>query len=175
MPSLLDKLLNPATVTGRKPNPYTNPHHPNHPNTSQPAPTSTTARQVFSTSPRQAFRPEIPPPASPHDPYDYLAEAREASGRDAVTGQPRNQNREHTRSEREEQREERSVYQESSSSRSKTHGTKYDLFVQEMKARKGGRWRAPDVGFYAPERRLGEFYQPERSGGQGHSWSSGSR
>jgi hypothetical protein len=168
MPSLLDKLLHPTTVPGRKPNPYTHPHHPNHLNTSQSAPISTTAREVFSTSQTQTLRPKMPRPASPREPYDYLAEAREASGRDVVTGQPRNQIGEHTRGEREERRDGRSVYQESSSGRSQTHGTKYDLFVQEIKARKGGRWRAPGEGFYAPERRLGEFYQPERSSGQGH-------
>ena len=41
-------------------------------------------------------------------------------------------------------------------------GTKYDLFVKEMKARKGGRWRAPEEGYYAPEREIGEFYSPGR-------------
>ncbi|KAF2451494.1 hypothetical protein P171DRAFT_7006 [Karstenula rhodostoma CBS 690.94] len=165
MTSLLNKLFHSITASGKKQNPYTDPHHVYHPSTSQPAPTSTTAGHVFSTSPPQAWQPLPPRPTSPREPYDYLAEAREASGRDAVTGQPGNQSGGQSRGDREEERGQRSVYQETSEGRSKTHGTKYDLFVQEMKARKVGRWRAPDGGFYAPERRLGEFYQPERSGG----------
>ncbi|KAK7188067.1 hypothetical protein PSPO01_05761 [Paraphaeosphaeria sporulosa] len=167
MPSLLNKLLHPAAASGRKQNPYTDPHSPNHPSTSQPAPPSTTAGQVFSTAQPQAWRTQAPRPMSPRDPHDYLAEARIASGKDPVTGHASPQNGGQTSAEGNPERRAKSVYQETSEGRSKTPGTKYDLYVKEMKARKAGRWRAPDGGFYAPERRLGEFYQPERRGGQG--------
>lgn len=168
MPSLLNKLLSSTTASGKKPNPYTDPHHPNHPSTSQPAPTSTNAGHAFSISQLQAWRPQTARLTAPREPHNYLAEAREASGKDPVTGQPRPQNGGQTRVEEQQERGERSVYQEASEGRSNTHGTRYDLFVQEMKARKVGWWRAPDGGFYAPERRLGEFYQPEGSVRQGY-------
>ena len=53
-----------------------------------------------------------------------------------------------------EEEEETSVYAETNGGRmergERSSGTKYDYFVKEMKARKEGRWRAPEGGFYAP-------------------------
>lgn len=174
MPSLLKKIFHPSTGSGRNQNPYISPHHPNHPKTSQSAPTSMTASQTFSTSQSQTSRNQRPHLASPREQHDFLAEAREASGRDRITGQRRHQIGHASNGEREERRTEQSVYQETNEEdRLRTRGTKYDLFVQEMKARKEGRWRAPDGGFYAPERQLGEYYQPENGGGRNYGRRSG--
>ncbi|KAF9739564.1 hypothetical protein PMIN03_008986 [Paraphaeosphaeria minitans] len=156
MPSLLNKVFLATTASRRKHNPYSDPHHPNHSTTCQPAPPSTTAEQVFSTSRTQIHR--------TRDPRDYLAGARDALARDASPDPDpdpaRSQNRVPTGIAENTEREGRSVHQEASEARPNAQGTKYDLFVREMQARKAGQWSAPVGGFYAPERQLGEFYQP---------------
>lgn len=121
------------------------------------------SRRAHSTpAPASAIR-----PASPRAAPDYLAEAREASGRDRVTGRrvspsPSPSSASASTS--------TSVYHQTNQERMAdghpSSGTKYDLFVQEMKARKGGRWRAPEGGFYAPARGEGRgYYAPGREEG----------
>ena len=59
----------------------------------------------------------------------------------------------------------KSVYTETSEGRSRTSGTRYDLFVREMRGRKEGAWTPPAEGFYAPPgRRVEEFYAPPTGG-----------
>jgi hypothetical protein len=172
MPSI-KKLFTPSSHTV---NPYANPAHPtNIASNSSPA--------------TRLSRPQPPPPrpASPRGSFDYLAEARAAVGRDPVTARRlADQNQppggitsgigiaESSRSSGFVREgtitvgggggggvDEISAFNNRNNGVKKTYGTKYDLFVQQMKDKQKGVWREPRDGFYAPERRLGEFYGPQ--------------
>ncbi|KAF2739042.1 hypothetical protein EJ04DRAFT_549554 [Polyplosphaeria fusca] len=140
--SLWKKILH----LGGKKNPYTDPAHPNN----TPTPSSTTPCPP--TFPRRSSAPR---PASPRTSPDFLAEAREAVGRDRITGR-------HLvpRAPEQAARRGRSVPGERARS-----GTKYDVFVQEMQERRVGNAREPVGGWYAPAPRVvGEFYAPGGGG-----------
>lgn len=171
MPSL-KKLFNPKPGSTR--NPYANPNHP-----------TNIASSSFPTAAPTPFKvepPQRPRSASPRASVDYLAEARQASGRDPVTGKrvaaraadPRGSVVAGASSGGGRGTagggagagaagsvDQTSAYADRNRNVKRAQGTKYDLFVQEMKERERGAWREPDRGFYAPERRLGEFYAPE--------------
>ncbi|KAF2682114.1 hypothetical protein K458DRAFT_420051 [Lentithecium fluviatile CBS 122367] len=171
----MPSLKNLFTPSANKPNPYANPHHPTN---------------VASSSATKASRPMPPPPpsASPRGSFDYLAEAREAAGRDPVTARrvaPRaitafsgptagatvESSRQPLTSSSTTRpadmalgtagnADQTSAYASRNAGVKKTLGTKYDLFVQQVKDLEKGGWREPQEGFYAPERKLGEFYAP---------------
>ncbi|KAF2473934.1 uncharacterized protein BDR25DRAFT_162768, partial [Lindgomyces ingoldianus] len=107
-------------------NPYLDPSNPNY-NPTQPPPP---------TTPSRAFNRTIL--ASPRGSSDFLAEARETVGRDRVTGKrivSANGGKDRDRG-RGRGTEERSAYADHSSNIRIRSGTKYDLFVQEMKERR---------------------------------------
>ena len=178
MPSI-KKLFTPTSSVK---NPYANRNHP-----TIIAATTPVAATKFCT-------PQPPPvrSASPRGSFDYLAEAREAVGRDPVTGRAGASQSAAGRAGGVAERDfvvaegsraaasgsgsggtrtgagpvlegpidRTSAYGNRNEGVTRTHGTQYDLFVQQMKDRKMGVWREPEGGFYAPERRLGEFYAP---------------
>lgn len=178
-------------TTALQPPPSTSASRTFSPQTTQPQPQSRPQTQTGTSNwndiPDDMFSPtpprRSPRPASPlGEPLNYLAEARQVLGRDPVTGRaspyqshppPSSQHQhqhqhQHQEQEREKTSDETSMYRTTTSARIRaglpSSGTKYDIYVQEMKARKGGRWRAPGEGFYAPEREVGEYYG---GGGQG--------
>lgn len=134
----------------KKLNPYLNPHHPGH--NPIPNPTSMTTTSA-----------------------DFLAEARKEAGRDPVTGRRRSDNHSRTTSERNSgsernslaelrqvEEEERTAYQSRAAQSTQTTGTKYELFVQESLRKREATERLRiargGVEYYAPERRVEEFY-----------------
>jgi hypothetical protein len=172
-------------------NPYTNPHHP----TVIAATTPTAGTKPLASQP--APQPAPPQSASPRGSFDYLAEAREALGRDPVTGRPLPSQSASGAAEPSTRRavpapvaegshaaggtasgtrgpgvgvvvaqgrsvDASSAFGQRNEGVTRTHGTKYDLFVQQMKEREKGGWRDPVEGYFAPERRVGEFYAPGR-------------
>ncbi|PSN62092.1 hypothetical protein BS50DRAFT_577951 [Corynespora cassiicola Philippines] len=166
--------------SAHKGNPYSNPNHPNHNPAPAPALAPATPSQTLNTTPAQHR------PASPRGSFDYLAEARTAVGRDPVTGKRIQHQRSHNelaqrRRVQEQERaqtqtqsrslsavaegsrrggngEDRSAFADRNEGVRRTLGTRYDLFVQEMKERRLGGIREPSGGYYAPERRVEEFY-----------------
>lgn len=189
MPSVFKKIFH-TSYPGGKHNPYADPEHPSNPNY-YASPSSIPASHNF--KPQQ-----LPPrPASPRDSHDYLAEARQAVGRDPVTGK-RISGRSSARSKsapgaNRAPAAARSVQNETgapggpggsrrnvvaSTERNEGDagqiGTRYDMFVQEMRGRERGGWREPEGGYYAPERRVGEFYAPPgQAFGRGRSVGPG--
>jgi hypothetical protein len=166
------KIFHPSA--GGRQNPYSNPHHPNH--DPKPAPPTDNSFPP---------RPTTAEPASPRGSFDYLAEARQAVGRDPVTGRhlhAASTPELHFDSPTYQRPPVRAVGGESSwtgatevarsrgeisafNSRNNgvriTSGTRYDLFVQEMKDRKMGGYRPPEGGYYAPPpKQATEFYAP---------------
>ncbi|KAF2121472.1 hypothetical protein BDV96DRAFT_214018 [Lophiotrema nucula] len=173
MKTKFKKILHPSASTSKsKKNPYTNPNHPNH--NPQAAPITWTENSAFRSHSQPPATPSTQRgrPASPRGSYDFLAEAREAVGRDRVTGRRHVQGQSATslnaglEEAEEEERESRTAYQERNHGVRQRSGTRYDLFVQEMKERKEGGMREPTGGYYAPPpvRPIGEFYAPAASG-----------
>jgi hypothetical protein len=158
MPSIFSKLGG----SSKRNNPYSNPHHPGH----APLPTKPSAQSSSQPNPplRSVF---------PRTSHDYLAEARQVANRDPVTGRPlphpvipqsssdASQQPANT-AERSRANAELSAYLSRASRTPPTTGTRYDLFSSEERKRiereeqiriaRGG------VEFYAPERRVEEFY-----------------
>lgn len=161
MPSL-------SSLFGKKSNPYTSAYHPGH----NPLPKNTSARLPSSELQDQTNR-------------NLLAEAREAVGRDPVTGQRRPEGYGYLPSEgnnpghhpdqqtlsdggvslsilRQIEEEERTCYQSRAAKGKQVTGSKYDLLVKEALARRDAesRVRATRGGheYYAPERAIKEFY-----------------
>jgi hypothetical protein len=175
MPSI-KKLFTPSSSTK---NPYGNPNHP----TIIASSTPIAATKGFTPQP-----PPLQP-ASPRGSFDLLAEARVAGGRNPITGR-RVASHSAAASDRDVAVAEgshiagsiarpgvasgsggagaipqgsvdkTSAYGNRNEGVTRTHGSKYDMFVQQLRERKMGVWREPEGGFYAPERRLGEFYAP---------------
>ncbi|OAL03942.1 hypothetical protein IQ06DRAFT_291576 [Phaeosphaeriaceae sp. SRC1lsM3a] len=154
MPSFFSKL----TGSSKRNNPYANPNHPSR----APLPQKT----VTNSQPNEELR-----PASPRDSVDYLAEARLAVNRDPVTGKTLSQSSMPQSSGRQEQAQssaagrgaaEPSAYASRASQSPQTMGTRYDLFTMEERKRmeREEKIRIARGGqeFYAPERRIGEFY-----------------
>ncbi|KAF2188308.1 hypothetical protein K469DRAFT_685031 [Zopfia rhizophila CBS 207.26] len=139
--SAMKKFFRPA-IPGGKVNPYANPQNPNR-NPPQ-APPATTITNAFKG------------PASPRGSRDYLAEAREAVGRDRVTGKKK-------------AAVSSSAHGESSDSKVRNvrggggarNGTRYDLFVQEMKERKAGNYAQPTEYYAPPAKPMTEYYAPD--------------
>ncbi|KAF2265775.1 hypothetical protein CC78DRAFT_615618 [Lojkania enalia] len=175
----LKKVFHTSQPNSQK-NPYINPHHPNH-NPAPAPPTTTTAT---------AFRPRSParPSASPRGSSDFLAEAREAVGRDRITGRrlvhstpspgPRShslppgqiisrgrtlQTDQDPFADPQAEEGETSTFSMRNQGVRAKSGTRYDLFVREMKERREGAVREPTGGYYAPKpRQLTEFYALRR-------------
>lgn len=169
MPSFFKKIFHPSYPG--KANPYSRPDHPSN---------SKNKSAQITVNPSTGSNPQPQPPSqrsSPRGSIDYLAEARQASGRNPITGKIVPQQPQAWR-----QREvdasrvggddvsrgpsgivvgvERREGGEPPSTQNAQRGTRYDAFVQEMSDRKRGAWKEPEGGYYAPERRVGEFYQP---------------
>lgn len=168
----------------RKPNPYSNPHHPSH----NPIPKNLSANTTTASTaaPRAQSQPFIPPrPASPRGSSDFLAEARRLAGRDPVTGRvrpsetamepnqssnsPPNQNQTRgiaggrsANTTRPTANTEMSAFLNRSSQSPQNTGNRYDLFSRECQAQQeyDERVRAARGGveYYAPERQVSEFY-----------------
>ncbi|KAF1846731.1 uncharacterized protein K460DRAFT_129195 [Cucurbitaria berberidis CBS 394.84] len=162
MPSFLSRLGG----TSKKMNPYTNPYHPGHNPIPESTSTNTTASSASHNQTSNTLRMR---PASPRGSSDLLAEARQVAGRDPVTGRRRADMVGPTASERaslaelrQVDEEERTAYQDRAAASKQTTGSNYDLFVQEaikkreveasIRAARGG------IEYYAPERRVEEFY-----------------
>ncbi|KAF1945218.1 hypothetical protein EJ02DRAFT_419747 [Clathrospora elynae] len=156
MSSFLDKLRG-------KSNPYKNTHHLGHnPN---PALTSKNAPENPASFTQKLL------PRRPASPPDLLAEARQLAGRDPVTGkrhaymiaQTASERQQHLAEVRQSATDERTAYRDRAAKTQQTPGQRYDLFVQEMVAKRDGdavALRAVRGGaeYYAPERRVEEFY-----------------
>ena len=183
MPSIISKVLHPSYPGGKKPNPYTNPHHPNH----NPGPSSTFATPWKCKQQSQQQQSTTNRRTSLDGSADLLAEARQSAGRDPITGNlvPRLKNpllrlpahrRIHLQrvrpaptvglKERERARtEDGSAYNNTIAGRRVTSGTKYDLFVQEMKEKQKVALGQSMTGYYAPAPRPPvEYYTPGRDG-----------
>ncbi|KAL6710232.1 hypothetical protein ACN47E_009178 [Coniothyrium glycines] len=145
-------------LLGRKPNPYLNAHHSSHRATTKDSTIDHTASN-----------------AQAQNASSLLAQARELAGRDPVTGRLRSDAQSSRTSERWSsaqsttlagprhiEQEERTCYQSRAAHSKQTTGHKYDLFVQESLAKRDAenRVRAARGGheYYAPERRLEEYY-----------------
>lgn len=166
MPSLLSKLTSgtPSKSKSKRTNPYSNPHHPSH----APIP----------GKPTQPLRSASPDMST----YDLLAEARLSANRDPITGKrlpqpvmplPRSQNTNQPRAQvspiatpnpasSSNPREEPTAYTFRSSQTPQTMGSRYDLFSAEerrrMEVEEKIRIARGGQEFYAPERRVEEFY-----------------
>lgn len=174
MPALFKKIIHPG---GTK-NPYSNSTHPNYnPMSSQNTPTDFNSQDHF------------PRPVSPRESGDLLAEAREAVGRDRVTGKkPVNPSTTspqqitpspNSKSSSGPLPENPFLGPGESSAAPDTHtganptsriATRYNPFVQEMKERRAGGIggvREPIGGYYAPApREATEYYAPETWNGR---------
>jgi hypothetical protein len=147
MPSIFKKLSGSS-----KNNPYVNPHHPSH----APVPSK--------------LQPPAPRPASPRGSIDHLAEARISAGRDPVTGRAKQRPHDGPTSrgvrtndavQQSNSSDGRSAFASRSAKTMQTTGSKYDLFVQMMAEKKHREMAPGNLGkaeFYAPERRIAEFY-----------------
>lgn len=149
MPSFFSKI----TGSSKRNNPYANPQHP----CRAPLPSEASAPQ---------------PSASPRGSIDYLAEARLAVNRDPVTGRRIPQSQPNLpQSSRQAQAQssatergavEQTAYQSRASQIPPNMGTRYDLFTKEERQRmeREEKIRIARGGqeYYAPERRIGEFY-----------------
>lgn len=150
----LKKILHISHPGGKK-NPYSSPHHPNHNPISAPSGSAST----FKARPRPTAL-----PASPRGSFDFLAEAREAVGRDRVTGRRvvHVEQRERAVEDDGTEERERSAFVTTNLNARPRSGTRYDLFVQEMKDRREGGARDPVEGYYAPApKQATEYYAPE--------------
>ncbi|KAH7395035.1 hypothetical protein DE146DRAFT_68153 [Phaeosphaeria sp. MPI-PUGE-AT-0046c] len=153
MPSFFSKL----TGSSKRKNPYANSHHPSR----APLP----QKAITDSQPGDSLR-----PASPRGSVDYLAEARLAINRNPVTGKalsqpnmPQSSRKAPTQSSATERGAvEPSAYVSRASQSPQTMGTRYDLFTTEERKRmeREEKIRIARGGqeYYAPERRIGEFY-----------------
>lgn len=157
MPSFFSKI----TGLSKHKNPYANPQHPCRAPLSQKA-----------VGDSQSSTPQ--PSASPRGSIDYLAEARMAINRDPVTGKRMSQPQPdlHQSSRQPQAQPQTSAagqsaadptaYQSRASQIPPNMGTRYDLFSGEERARmeREEKIRIARGGkeYYAPERRIGEFY-----------------
>ncbi|KAF2248766.1 hypothetical protein BU26DRAFT_518981 [Trematosphaeria pertusa] len=177
MPSIFKKIFH-SSYAGGKRNPYRDPKHVL--NKSAPS---------LPTTPATKPTPAPGRPASPRGSHDYLAEARAVVGRDPVTGKRlRDRSQMGSRGgvdvsgyggdgagagtangegaggsgRRAGEGGEKSGVGERNEGAQKAMGMRYDLLVQEMleSKRKREAWKDPEQGYYAPERRVGEFYAP---------------
>jgi len=145
MPSLFSKFTGGSSRSKSK-NPYSNPHHPSH-----------------APLPKQPAAPSQPlPTASPRGSRDYLAEARELANRDPVTGQRLPQPNMPRPAQQSSPSTDTSAYQNRAGQTAQTTGSRCDLFSSQERERlereeaiRVARGRAE---FYAPERRVEEFY-----------------
>lgn len=145
------------TSSSKRNNPYANPHHPSR----VPVPQN----GASGSQPSEPIR-----PASPRGSIDYLAEARMAVNRDPVTGKvlsqpnipPSSMQPQGHSSAAGSGTAERSAYASRASQSPQTMGTRYDLFTMEERKRmeREEKIRIARGGqeYYAPERRIGEFY-----------------
>lgn len=165
MPSLFSKL---APSSSKRKNPYSNPHHPSH----APLPTKLPNQ-------RSATQPPQLRPASPRDSHDFLAEARQLTNRDPVTGRPLPREAQ-TASESSRIAQARlnaagasrgvqarppvesSAYLNRASKIQPTSGKRYDIISYEERKMRDEQERIRKAmggtEFYAPERRVEEFY-----------------
>ena len=170
MPSLFSKLITPTKHN----NPYSNPHHPSHAPLPpvQTTPHSTTQADIARQS--ATLHPQAP---------NMLAEARQLANRNPITGRllPSAQSasdtdfasnarleKAMTAIERLGPSKERSAYLNRASQTRVSSGNRYDLRAAEevRKREEEERMRRAMAGveFYAPERRVEEFYAGGLSG-----------
>ncbi|KAI4645673.1 hypothetical protein J4E93_005250 [Alternaria ventricosa] len=169
--SITSALLSPINKLRGKSNPYQKQYtapKPPAPNTEFPV----SARQAANRNPVTGTQQQPTHPEPPHT--DLLAEARQAAGRNPVTGRPQpvvnskkgKKGKKQKMMSLEQQQQAAEEQKAAFLAWAKKHPREggrpyesYEAFVQEMVAKRTGCVeQRMGVGYYAPERRVGEYY-----------------